>query len=68
MTSETQAIVDWMQTQEYKEGVNAQSIGCPEINRQYLQNRLMLAFHAGMDAGKSIEQERIIEQIRKALK
>jgi hypothetical protein len=53
MNAEAEATEAWVSVTAGS--FDPKTLGAPEKNRQYLENRLVRAFQQGMDAGRKIE-------------
>ena len=63
MNPEQKAIDAWFDSTEGKRFSDAESLNCSEGQGQYLRNRLLRAFQAGMEAGEKIQRERVIQTL-----
>lgn len=65
MTWEAQSVQAWFDTEEGKSCADIVSLGGKEWNETYLRNRLWKAFVAGVEAGRQIQRDEMVEKFRK---
>jgi len=60
MNAEQQAWIDWVQSKQGQSAGDAKTLHLPDGHAaQYLHNRLMNAFRAGVEAGERIAKDKI---------
>ena len=67
MCDETESYNQWSESDAGKAATNAETIGAPKENEQYLRNRLWKAYMAGHASGRKCEYRRIMKKIDDAL-
>lgn len=67
MNLEAKKIQAYKKTLEFQTASTPETIKAPTDQRQYLENRIEMAFKSGMDAGKRIAVSRVQAKIANAI-
>lgn len=67
MNLEAKQIQWYKTTLEFQTASTPETLKAPTDQRQYLENRIEMAFKSGIDAGKRIAVERVQQKISNAI-